>query len=166
MATSAKDRAAKIMARNERVRQIYKKAGKVLRPEDIIADARNPKSPLHDAFEWDDTKAAHAYRLQQARRLIREIRIDVTYDSHEITAPVYVQDTRRDKGYVAAEDLKTNRQHAAECLARRLRACYSDLAANRELANELGLSDAFDKFLDGLEKLRELVGAAQPGVAW
>jgi hypothetical protein len=160
MAAKLKDRAAKITARDKRVRQIYKKAGKVLRPEDIIEDARDPKSPLHDSFEWDDSKAAHAYRMEQARRLIREIRVDVEYNSHEITAPVYVQDTRRDKGYIAAEDLKSDRQHAAECLARRLRACYSDLAANRELASKLELSDAFDRFLDGLEKLRELVGAA------
>lgn len=42
-----------------------------LLPEDLVADARNHNSPLHQLFEWDDTAAAEAFRLQQARGLIR-----------------------------------------------------------------------------------------------
>jgi len=43
----------------------------VLRPEVIVDRAANPKSPLHNQFTWEDTKAAHEYRLWQARTLIR-----------------------------------------------------------------------------------------------
>lgn len=43
----------------------------VLMPEDVVEAARPPHHPLHDKFEWDDGEAAHQYRLEQARRLIR-----------------------------------------------------------------------------------------------
>lgn len=45
--------------------------GGILRPEDVVSEARNNQSPLHDYFDWNNTSAAHAYRLEQARRLIR-----------------------------------------------------------------------------------------------
>ncbi|KQP61054.1 hypothetical protein ASF39_15370 [Methylobacterium sp. Leaf108] len=44
-----------------------------LTPQDILDDARHNNSPLHAYFEWSDTAAAEAYRLQQARGLIRAV---------------------------------------------------------------------------------------------
>lgn len=44
-----------------------------LQPADVVADAKNPNSPLHSYFEWNDGAAAEAYRLQQARGLIRSV---------------------------------------------------------------------------------------------
>ena len=45
--------------------------GGKLEPESVVEAARAKSSPLHRHFEWSDTKAAHEYRLDQARRLIR-----------------------------------------------------------------------------------------------
>lgn len=42
-------------------------------PEDVLNDARNPNSPLHSFFEWDDSAAAEQHRLAQARGLIRSV---------------------------------------------------------------------------------------------
>jgi len=42
----------------------------LLRPRDVVEFARNPETALHARFEWEDTKAAHEYRLWQARQLI------------------------------------------------------------------------------------------------
>lgn len=42
-------------------------------PRDVVDDARNPNSPLHSFFEWDDSSAAEQYRLSQARCLIRSV---------------------------------------------------------------------------------------------
>lgn len=44
-----------------------------LTPEDVLDDAKNPNSPLHSFFEWDDTEAARQHRLKQARGLIRAV---------------------------------------------------------------------------------------------
>ncbi len=41
----------------------------------VLDEAADAKSPLHKYFEWDDRKAAHQYRLEQARRLIRSIEV-------------------------------------------------------------------------------------------
>ena len=45
--------------------------GGVLQPQTVVEAARDPKSPLHDSFDWDDTEAASKWRLHQARQLIR-----------------------------------------------------------------------------------------------
>lgn len=50
--------------------EIYEKNGDVLRPEDVVEFARNPKTALHKEFTWDDSEAARQYRLHQARRVI------------------------------------------------------------------------------------------------
>jgi hypothetical protein len=43
----------------------------ILRPEDVVQAASDPRSPLHPLFDWDDGVAAHKWRLHQARNLIR-----------------------------------------------------------------------------------------------
>lgn len=43
----------------------------VLKPSSVLKMAMKKSSPLHDRFEWDDAKAGHEHRLDQARRLIR-----------------------------------------------------------------------------------------------
>lgn len=62
-----------------------------LTPRDVLDDARNDNSPLHSFFEWSDGEAAEAYRLQQARGLIRSV------------VAIYVSDDKpamRQKAYV------------------------------------------------------------------
>lgn len=49
---------------------------KRITPEAIVSEASKKSSPLHRYFEWDDTKAAHAYRLSQARNLVLSIGIE------------------------------------------------------------------------------------------
>lgn len=44
-----------------------------LTPDLIVADARNPESPLHAAFTWDVQKAAKARWRDEARQLVRAI---------------------------------------------------------------------------------------------
>lgn len=62
-----------------------------LTPEDVVADARNDNSPLHSFFEWSDTEAAHQYRLQQARGLIRSVvAIYVREDKPAVRVRAYV----------------------------------------------------------------------------
>lgn len=46
----------------------------LIKAEEIVEWARtHKKSALHSKFEWDDTKAAHEYRLWQARELLIEV---------------------------------------------------------------------------------------------
>ncbi len=62
-----------------------------LTPEDVLSDAKHDNSPLHSFFEWTDSEAAHQFRLQQARGLIRSV------------VAIYVQDEKpavRHRAYV------------------------------------------------------------------
>lgn len=53
----------------ERIRNKYG----LLQPELVVAESRKENSILHNAFEWDNTKAAEQYRVSQARYLIRVV---------------------------------------------------------------------------------------------
>lgn len=62
-----------------------------LTPEDVLKDARNPNSPLHSFFEWDDGLAAEQHRLHQARGLIRAVvAVYVSEDKPAVRAKAYV----------------------------------------------------------------------------
>ena len=50
-------------------------SGGQLHPQAVVAGARDPKSVLHPHFEWNEAKAAEAHRMDQARALIRSIRV-------------------------------------------------------------------------------------------
>jgi hypothetical protein len=52
---------------------VKKEQGGRLTPESVVEKARMKESYLHRYFEWDDTKAGHEHRKQQARTLIRSI---------------------------------------------------------------------------------------------
>jgi hypothetical protein len=51
--------------------EIRRKRGGLLLPSDVVKAAAKPGHPLHNDFEWDDTRAAKAHRLQQAKLIIR-----------------------------------------------------------------------------------------------
>lgn len=53
-----------------------------LTAEAVVQEATSVASPLHGYFEWDDTVAAQAHRLNQARALIRVV---VKYSGPENT---------------------------------------------------------------------------------
>lgn len=40
-------------------------------PLDVLNEASDAASPLHELFEWDNSEAGHRYRLAQASALIR-----------------------------------------------------------------------------------------------
>jgi hypothetical protein len=65
--------------------------GGTLRPGTVVEAARDPQSPLHSAFDWEDSSAAAKYRLWQARQLINVV---VTYekvgDGNEVAHRVFV----------------------------------------------------------------------------
>jgi len=53
------------------LRVIAKRNGGILKAEDVVEAARPKSSPLHSRFNWNDSEAAHQFRLEQARKLIQ-----------------------------------------------------------------------------------------------
>jgi hypothetical protein len=58
------------------LRELERRHG-FLRPTDIVKSAKPKSSVLHEFFTWDDTKAAEERRLDQARALVRKVRVTV-----------------------------------------------------------------------------------------
>jgi hypothetical protein len=44
-------------------------------PEQIVEKAKDERTELHRCFDWNDTTAAHKYRLQQARQIVCHLAI-------------------------------------------------------------------------------------------
>jgi len=78
----------------EELMRIRQKYGD-LRPAHVVAEAKDPKNPLHRNLEWIDSDAAHAHRLVQARSLIRSI---VTIEAPGREIPTFVSIKSESKG--------------------------------------------------------------------
>jgi hypothetical protein len=81
-----------------------------LEPEGLIAFARNPNTALHSRLEWDDSRAAHQYRLVQARGIIRAYcTVSSSEPSKEVRVYVSLSDNRgQDGGYIARSVIETD----------------------------------------------------------
>ena len=63
-----------------------------LNPEDVVEAARNPNSSLHAYFTWDDTEAAASFRLQEARALIKRVKVNVVRtDDSVVRVPSFIR---------------------------------------------------------------------------
>jgi len=79
-------------------------------PELVVRAAKaNKKSLLHKQFTWDEGKAAQAYWIEQARTLIRRVRVEVVVEEKSYSIPAYIRDPGVDpslQGYISVEVLK------------------------------------------------------------
>lgn len=66
-----------------------------LLPHAVVDAARSKAHPLHGAFTWDDSAAAHEFRLSEARKLIRNVCIQV---NDQPAVPYYVHVNWRTEG--------------------------------------------------------------------
>lgn len=57
------------------IERLTRMNGGGISPEAVVEAARDPKSVLHEAFEWDDSAAAEEHRKWQARTMIGSIKI-------------------------------------------------------------------------------------------
>lgn len=88
----------------EMVADLAEAHGGVCPPQMLVEASRSPDAPLHRLFEWDDTVAASAHRRQQARMVVRELRVVEMTDKGEqhLQAFVHViriEDDRACEGY-------------------------------------------------------------------
>jgi len=125
----------------ETVRQ---REGGILRPQSVVEAARDEGSPMHDQFTWDDTEAAEAYRIEQARNLIR---VYVTV-LHEEKPPIrtYVSistERRAGGGYYHVRDVMGDAERRDQLLRdallqlQALRRKYAELTELAEIFHAL-----------------------------
>lgn len=112
--------------------------GGVLIPSEVVNIARDADHPLHAMFEWDDTAAAHKYRLEQARGLIASVRVTVVTTSGTLQAPAYLKGARGGEVYRSAESVRANRADSVAALAMELSNARNAISRGLAVASYLG----------------------------
>jgi len=79
--------------------RLAQKNGGCLNPEHVVQSAKPVNSPLHSKFTWDNTEAAHQYRLYQARQLIRVVVTVIPNTDVSECVWVSLKNDRGEKGY-------------------------------------------------------------------
>ena len=129
----------------------------VLTPEAVVQDAKSKASPLHSHFTWDVKKAAQKCWLEEARTLIRTVRVKVVMETIVIRAPYYVRDpTAKDgaQGYVSVKTLRTDADRGREALCNEFARVRDVLNRAKDLAAALGAAEDVDRLLDQVVDLR------------
>lgn len=136
----------------EELAKLQKSKNDLLEPVDIVSSARDPRSVLHPHFEWDDSRAAEAFRCDQARELVRSLTIDISRSNLEarpVRAFVNVE-TGGERGYVTTATAMSS----AELRKQVLEKAWAELEAWRNRHAELTeLARIFSMIDAGIEAL-------------
>jgi len=133
-----------------------KKKGK-LTPEDVVSAAKAASSPLHLYFEWDDAEAAHQHRLNQARYLLRSVRVVhvAKEGTHEIavSSRAFVNlntpgDRSKSIPYYSVEDVLADPDKRSKYIANAAKELATYAKKYRHLVEFSGVFSALDKLLD------------------
>ncbi len=123
--------------------------GGIVSTQRVLDVAKKPNNPLHNAFEWDDAKAANKYRVQQARRLISSIVIIEKENGKEKILPAFVTVKIEDEAR-SYRDIKTIK--ADESLHRSI-----EKQAIKDLKNWINRYHSFTELSPVIEPIRLLI---------
>lgn len=124
----------------DRLRSLEHENGRLL-PADVVEDARDPDSPLHSHFEWDDSEAATKYRLQQAGAIIRSVKLEITVRDVPLSVVGYVRDPELDTktaGYRNVVNLRTEEDSARATIIDEMKRVSNAVRRAKSLAAVLG----------------------------
>lgn len=139
----------------EAVRAIADTRGGLITPDAVVRAARSPSSPLHALFTWDNRKAAHAHRLNEARMLIRSVMVTVSERSIVFDVPQYLRDPRvgKDQGYASISAIKSDDDVARSVMIAEFSRAANALKRARVIAQAIGQVDEVDGILRQIEAL-------------
>jgi hypothetical protein len=135
-----------------------------LLPADVVEKARDPDSPLHSHFEWDNTAAAEKYRLVQARTLIRTVKLMVTVHDVPVSVSYYVRDPEADAqqaGYRSVVSLRSEEDAARNAVIDAMKRVSNAVRHAKELAAVLGVAgdlETIDSLARGVSRRIEAEG--------
>lgn len=135
-----------------------------LTPEAVVTAAAVAGSPLHDLFDWDDSSAAQKYRLDQARTLIRSVKVVYTIEERTVTSVAYVHDPAAEpgeQGYRSVTELRKDVEDARAALVNEVSTAGAHLRRARDLAVALSMEGYVDELISGVVELRKRVEGSQ-----
>jgi flagellar basal body rod protein FlgC len=139
---------------------IADKHGGALLPEHVVLEAQAPSHLLHERFEWDDARAGHAHRIEQARTLIRSVRVEVRIQELTVKTVAYVQNPANrvgEAGYISLPRVQSDEEMSRAVVAQEFGRALAALQRARNVAAALGLGESIDELVYGLERLADAV---------
>lgn len=133
-------------------------ADKLLVPSEVVDEARDPASPIHECFTWDDSVAAEKWRIEEAGVLIRSVVIEYDPRWNSERVPQFVSlscDRNRDGGGYRRTDRVLS--------SARLRA-ELELTAKKELSGWLERHRLLTELVNPVAKAAGLSVPGSPGV--
>lgn len=139
-----------------------------LTPEEVVRHAADSSSPLHAYFEWDDSVAAHAHRISQARDLISSVRVEVKTTTTTVKVVGYVRDPSvhpSQQGYVNTLRLKSEADLARDAVVDAFANASGHLRRARQLASALEVQEDVDDLVRRVEVVKGKAESYQSQVA-
>lgn len=133
--------------------EIYQRDG-VLSPQAVLDAARPDDSPLHSFFTWNEEIAAEAYRLDEARQVIRVcVKVIPTLSNAPVRQFVSLSDLRRTGtgSYVATVDVMSDPVRAEMALSDAIKTLQSLERRFRYLPQLQGIWDALAELTTQVE---------------
>lgn len=150
----------------EAINALEDESGRV-EPEAVVRAASDPGSPLHEHFEWDDARASHAYRIEQARRLIRSVTVVITTETKTVSTVHYVRDPQADHSearYVSVTQLQREPENAAKLLRYEFAQASGHMQRAENLAEALGMQRDVQRVSAQIKKLQGRLDRQQPAI--
>lgn len=139
----------------EALQKIADAADGRLTPHDVVVAAENKRHVLHRFFEWDDEKAANSYRLEQAREIVRIVRVEERPNMPAVRAFVSINEGGS-TAYRSLGEIQNSRN--LQLLV--LKAAERDLAAWEKRYSEL--VDICDRVREARLVLSEKIDLVKP----
>ena len=142
---------------------ITKENGGMLTPQSVVEYARNnPDTILYECFEWDDVSAAEKHRIEQARTLIRGVKVVIKTEVKEFNSVGYVRDPRkpsRESGYVPIKRVRS-KEMKRNVLLNEFERAAGAIRRARQIAEVFGLEEQMDDLLASIQTYTETVSSA------
>lgn len=147
----------------ERLQELADANGGLLTPEAVVEDARDKKSPLHGQFTWDTKRAAYERWIDQARALIRTVRIEILHEETTFKAPYWLHDPdvdEGDQGYRSAVEIRSDKDKARATVYQECVRAAGAIRRARDVSVSLGLESLMVKILNQIEVAQDKVREA------
>ena len=129
------------------------RAGGQISPAQVVDAARSERSPLHPAFEWDNTVAATRHREDQARHLIGALVVVVSPAGEPREMRAFVSITQdRGTGYTALQTAMSDSDLRQQVVARALRELLQWTERYEGYVELAAVHDAIGAAIAGREK--------------
>jgi len=126
-----------------------------LTPASVLKEAKDPNSPLHKYFEWDNTAAAEKWRLRQAFELIAAVReMDVITSNRKRPRQLDTSGVKSSRRlYLCPENKKPYKL--------RMQVVEDDNLRHKQVRKRLGILQSWVKESGGLRELQGMCSRIQ-----